>query len=371
MQLLSCFPGHLLPNLRVLSPSSWGIRKCVAVALLASSCPLLKKFTCANAEDSSMQAISEAVVGLNKLESLLVGPLDEQALTHAASLQTLQELWFSISDLRSPVVKLCSPHYCISAPSPSFFYTFLRNVHFSTQRLLLFCRHHDDDDEQLHDHFFSRLQACFIHPEGLLELRLALKKIPHDEASFESVLVNDAVMQPLLSFTGLNFLDLADICTAYVNDTLLEEIALACPHLRELHLGDRGWWPIKPYATFKGVVSLSKHCRQLSTLGIFFDATFIINMPQVDAVNPNITDFLVGASDIDDPMKVAAVLSFLIPNAAIDHCILNSSPPDFQRTKEMWESVNTWLETFVSVRNHGWEQGWLEGRAAVEKNAVA
>jgi hypothetical protein len=50
-----------------------------------------------------MRAISEAVVGWNKLQVLYVGPLDEQALTHATSFQALQELHFSafqISDAR-------------------------------------------------------------------------------------------------------------------------------------------------------------------------------------------------------------------------------------------------------------------------------
>ncbi|KAG1730597.1 hypothetical protein EDB19DRAFT_1912851 [Suillus lakei] len=400
MQVLSCFPlpGPLLPNLRVLSwlsncedsfpflhcfcgpnlttlrlsRSSWGIRKCVAVASLAPSCPLLKEFSCGIAEDASRQAISEAIVGWNKLQSLQVGPLDEQALTHAASLQTLQELHFSVADLKRPVLKFCCPRSVkISVPSPSFLHAFFRKAHLSTQRLHLRCQDHDE--KEIHEHFFSHLQACFMHPEELLELKLTFATTMDDQASFELVLVNNLVLQPLLSFKGLNCLDLGKICTACVDNTFLTEMALSCPHLRELYLGDRGYWPVAPLPTFDGIAALLTHCRQLSDLGIFFDATLtsrIINMPEVDAVNLNITTFSVGTSPISDPMKVAAVLSFLIPNANICHCILDSPSRQLQKRKEQWETVNVSLETFVSVRKHSWEQGWSKGKAVVEENAM-
>ncbi|KAG1730598.1 hypothetical protein EDB19DRAFT_1375764 [Suillus lakei] len=395
MQLLSCFPlpGPILPNLTKLnwlsnredffpflrrfcgpnltalslSPISWSVRKCAAVASLAPSCPLLKEFTCVNAEGASMQAISEAVVGWNKLQVLQVGPLDEQALAHAGSLQTLQEFHFSVSSPTCPVLEFCFPRAAmtISTFSPSTFHGFIQNIHFSTQRLHLCCERYDG---MFPEHFFSRLQACFRNPEELLELQVVKTK-PHNR----SIILNSAMLRPLVSFKGLNYLNLADLCTAQIDDTLLEEMAMSCPHLQELYLGDQGRWLIAPLATFDGVVSLLKHCHQLSSLGIFFNATFtsdVVDVLQADAINLNIRKFSVGASPICDPMNVTVVLSSLIPNAIrIDHCAQGS--PELRDMEERWDTVNTWFKPFVSARKHSWEQGWLEGKAVVEKNAVA
>ncbi|KAG0706360.1 hypothetical protein DFH29DRAFT_846127 [Suillus ampliporus] len=402
MQLLSCFPlpGPLLPNLAALSwlsnredffpflrcfcgpnlttlrlsPISWSARKCAAVASLAPSCPLLEKFLCINAEDSSVQAISEAVVGWKKLQVLLVGPLDEQALTHAGSLETLQQLGFSVSDLKSPVLEFCSPStvVMILTPSPSFFHAFSQNVHFSTRHLLLFCQRYN---ENFPEDFFSRLKSCFMHPEELLELGLTVTTRSLEDVDNRLIVLKSRMLHPLLSFKRLDHLDLGSTCTAYIDDTFLKEIALSCPHLRQLYLGNQTYWLINPLVTFEGVTSLLMHCRQLSSLGIFFNATFKSDtayMAPVDAFSPKITKFLVGASCIDDPVKVTAVLSFLFPNATyIAHCITNGSPKQLQGRRVHWDSVRRMFKEFVSARKQSWEQGWLEGKAAVEKNVVA
>ncbi|KAG1749094.1 uncharacterized protein EDB91DRAFT_1244886 [Suillus paluster] len=369
---LRCFCGPNLTTLR-LSPTSWSVRKCAVVASLAPLCPLLKKFLCIDAEDSSMQAVSEAVVGWKKLQVLLAGPLNEQALTHASSLETLQELRFSVSDLKSPVLELCSPRAAmtISTPSPSLFHAFTPNVHFSTPRLRLVCQHYD---EKFPKDFFSRLKSCLMHPEELLELRLVVTTRSDEEASNRLIVLDTRMLHPLLSLKGLDHLDLGCAFT-FIDDTFLKEMALSCPRLQKLYLGHQRHWSFIPVLTFEGVTSLLMHCRQLSSLGIFFDATFksdTIYMAPVDAVSPKITEFLVGASCIDDPVKVTAVLSFLFPNAThIDHCIPKKSFGLLQEREANWEAVNKMLNVFVSARQQSWGQGWLEGRAAVEsKDAV-
>ncbi|KAG2158093.1 uncharacterized protein EDB93DRAFT_1077850, partial [Suillus bovinus] len=393
MQLLSCFPvpGPILPNLtrlnwlsdreeffpflrrfcgpdlRALSlePISWSIHKCAAIASLAPSCPLLQEFTCVNAEDSSMQSISEAVLGWNRLQVLQVGPLDEQALTHAGSLQTLQDLRFSILNLRSPMLEFCSPRAAlkISTPSLSSFYVFIENIHFSTQRLHLFCERYTGVFPKL---FFSRLKACFRNPAELLELGL-VKTIPHNR----SIVLSSVMLDSLLSFKGLNYLNLADLCTSHIDDAFLEEMAVSCPNLHDLYLGDKGCWVVAPQATFGGVISLLKHCHQLSSLGIFFSATIESNFVlQADAINLNVNKFSVGASHISDPMTVTVVLSWLIPNAIrINHC--KQVVGEFRAIGKGWETVNTWFKPFVSARKHSWEQGWSEGKSVVEQNAIA
>ncbi|KAG2115208.1 uncharacterized protein F5147DRAFT_412861 [Suillus discolor] len=397
MGLLNCFPlpGPLLPNLTKLnwlsnneeyfpflhrfcgpnlktlrlSPDEWGVSKCVAVASLASSCPLLEGFLCPDADHFSMHAISEAVLGWNKLRLLQVGPVDEQALAHVASLQTLQELHFSAaSDPRSSLLELCNPHalMVISIPTPSIFQIFMQNVHLSIQRLEIHCSLYD---YSFPEHFFSHLQACLAHPEELTWLSLIVDKISPEDDSDELIVLNSHILHPLLTFKGLNHLDLGHSCTAHIDDTFLREIALSCPHLQRLRLGDQHHWFIAPLVTFDGIISLLRHCRQLFCLGIFFNATFKSNttyVASVDAISPKITEFHVGASPIGDPVKVTAVLSFLFPSVTrINYSISNIFLMDPQGMRVDWATVNMWFETFVSARKESRQQGWLEGKAEV------
>lgn len=403
MQILNCFPfpGALLPSLTelnwlsdredffpflrcfcgptlealTLSPVVWSVRKCIAVASLAPSCPSLSIFSCLGADDSSMQAISEAVVGWKKLKELEAGPLNGQALTHAASLQTLQSLRFSASSELTPhVLDFSSSHAFIeiSALTPLSLQAFMQNVHFSVQSLYLRCSLYDDVFPHL---FFSHLKICMVHPEKLARLSLVVETGSNEDTSHESIALTSLVLHPLLSFKGLNHLDLGHLCTAHMDDTFLGKLALACPDLKELYLGNQGAWLIAPLLTFKGVTTLLKHCRQLSSLGVFFNATLkrdAVHAAPVDAISPKIKNFLAGVSPIDEPVKVAAMLSFLFPSArCINYCVLNELPEQLQERLIKWGLVNRMFGTFVSVRKQSWEQGWAEGKAAVEKVTIA
>jgi len=239
---------------------AWSVRKCAVIASLASSCPLLKEFTCADAEDSSMQAISEAVMGWKNLQVLHVGPVDDQLLTHASSLQTLQELYFSVSsNFRIPVLEFCSPRVLIiiSAPTLSSVQAFVQHVPLSIRRLYFHCSGYDNSFPK---NFFSRLQACVVHPGELTELGLYVTKSDED-AGNESIVLNSCMLHPLLSFKALDCLDLGEACTTHIDDTFLKEMAQFCPHLEELHLGDENYWLITPLLTLDEVRSLLKHCR--------------------------------------------------------------------------------------------------------------
>ncbi|KAG1764541.1 hypothetical protein EDD22DRAFT_1018766 [Suillus occidentalis] len=371
---LHCFCGPTLKTL-TLSPIAWSVRKCVAVASLALSCPVLENLTCwAHADNTSMQAISEAVVGWKKLKVLVAGPLNERALKHAASLQTLQSLRFSTSSELTPhMLEFCSPDALIEivAPTPLSLQAFMQNVQFSIERLDLYCLLYDDHFPHL---FFTHLKACMIHPEKLAQLLLFVRTTSKEDTSNESFILTSLMLRPLLSFKGLSVLDLAHLCTAHLDDTFLSKLALSCPCLQQLYLGDQEAWLIAPLLTFDGVRSLLKHCRQLSSLGVFFDATLagdMKNATPVDAVSPKIEEFLVGASPIDDPVGVAAVLSFLIPKATrINHCISEESPEQLHGRLKKWGSVEEMFGIFISARKQSWEQGWAEGKAAAEKIAV-
>ncbi|KAG2063726.1 hypothetical protein BDR04DRAFT_1085111 [Suillus decipiens] len=371
---LHCFCGPTLKTLE-LSPTTWSVCKCVAIASLAPSCPLLEDFLCFGADDSSMQAISEAVLGWKKLEVLEVGPVNEQALMHVASLHTLQSLRFSASSELIPhVLEFCSPRARIEivALTPSSLQTFMQNVHFSIQRLDLRCPLYDDVFPHL---FFTHLKDCVVHPEKLIELLLLPGMTTKEDTNHESIVLTSLMLRPLLSFKGLRQLDLGHSCTAHMDDSFLNELALSCPGLEQLYLGDQKSWLVDPLLTFDGVISLLKHCRQLSALGVFFNATlknYAIHATPVHAVSPKIKTFFVGSSLIYDPVRVAAVLSFLFPSLThINYCTPDASPKQLQGRLKKWMSVDTTFETFVSARRQSWEQGWAEGKAAVEKTTVA
>lgn len=314
-------------------------------------------------------------MGWKKLKTLGAGPVNEQALTHVASLQTLQSLRFSaLSELTPRVLEFCSPRAFIEivALTPSSLQIFMQNVHFSIQCLYLRCSLYDD----VFPHgFFTHLKICVVHPEKLTQLSLIVETISSEDISHESIVLTSFMLHPLLSFKGLNHLDLGHLCTAHMDDTFLSKLALACPGLKELYLGNRGAWLIAPLLTFEGIISLLKRCRQLSSLGVFFNATLesdAVHAALVDAISPKIKNFLVGVSPIDEAVKVTAFLSFLLPSATcIRHCIPDKAPEELHGRLKKWGSVSKMFRIFVSARKQSWEQGWAEGKAAVEKIPMA
>ncbi|KAG1840867.1 hypothetical protein C8R48DRAFT_787870 [Suillus tomentosus] len=356
-----------------LSPVAWSIRKCVAIASLAQSCPSLSSFLCFGADDSSMQAIGEAAVGWNKLKVLEAGPVNERALKHAASLHTLQTLRFSASsELTSDILEFCSPRATIeiAALTPLSLQAFMQNVRFSIQYLDLRCSLYDDVFPHL---FFAHLKVCVAHPEKLKRLTLLTGTTSQQDAGNESIILTSLMLHPFLSFKGLEHLDLGHSCTAHLEDTFLTKLALSCPGLKELYLGDQKAWLIAPLLTFDGVTSLLKHCRQLLSLGVFFNATFesnVVYTAPVDAISPQIKNFLVGVSSINEPVKVTAVLSFLFPSACISYCNPKDTPEQLHGRLRKWGSVDKMFGIFVAARKQSWEQGWAEGKAAVEKIAM-
>ncbi|KAG2129171.1 uncharacterized protein EDB93DRAFT_140825 [Suillus bovinus] len=259
----------------------------------------------------------------------------------------------------------------IVALTPLSLEAFLKNVYLSVQFLDLRCSLYDDIFSHL---FFVHLKVCMVHPERLKWLSL-IAGTSQDDTSNESIVFTSLMLHPLLSFKGLEHLDLGHLCTAHMNNTFLSNLALSCPGLKELYLGDQGVWLVAPLVTFDGVTSLLKHFRQLLSLGVFFNATFnsgAVYTAPADAISPKIRDFHVGTSPINEPVKVAAVLSFLFPSATcISHCIPKEQPEQLQARLKKWGSVDKMFGTFVAARKQSWERGWAEGKAAVEKTIMA
>lgn len=155
-----------------------------------------------------------------------------------------------------------------------------------------------------------------MHPGELTRLVLIVSKISDEDASNESIVLNSRILHPLLSFKGLSHLDLGHLCTAHI------------------------------------------------------DMTYVFS---ADAVSPNITEFHVGASPIGNHVKVTTVLSFLFPSVThINHPIPNGLILiELQERRGNWDTVNMWLEAFVSARKESRQQGWLEGNARVKEDTVA
>ena len=180
----------------------------------------------------------------------------------------------------------------------------------------------------------------------------------------------------LLKFTNLESILIQTECTAqYIDDATLEAMAQSWPKLRDLAFnapwssGNR--WPSQ--CTLRGILHLVKHCPNLASLRIPFNASAEISWngrPGGGVVCEQMGDLDVGYSPITDPRAVASFLSDVFPKlqsiTTWDH--FDADDPAEVELQHLWQETNRLFESFVAIRNE--ERAWAAnvGRVGVNIN---
>ncbi|KAG5640326.1 hypothetical protein DXG03_009215 [Asterophora parasitica] len=123
-------------------------------------------------------------------------------------------------------------------------------------------------------------------------------------------------IQPLLKFHNLTYSKLETPLGFDLDDTDVEEMAKAWPHLNKLHLKGSIHEDFHPRMTLASLKSLAQHCRHLAKVYIRIDATqpYVPATPMAPIIpHRSLTTLDVGRSPIEDPTMVATFLSDLFP----------------------------------------------------------
>ncbi len=160
-------------------------------------------------------------------------------------------------------------------------------------------------------------------------------------------------LSPLLAFTGLSEVSIAINYEVCIGTEDLKVMALKWPHLQTLELISLRPSEYWPQITIKDVV---RHFPSLENLTIAFDASKVClnaEKPGDGVRNEKIRTLGVLRSPIDEPGKVAAFLSDIVPNLRSIDVFQHEEddvPDDFGELERKWKEAERYVALFSLVR---------------------
>jgi hypothetical protein len=175
--------------------------------------------------------------------------------------------------------------------------------------------------------------------------------------------------EPLMKFTNMESISIETECSiADFDDETLEAMATSWPNLRHLYLTNSWGESFPSRCTLRGLLRLGKHCPNLMTLRIVFQASAEVcwnGRPGGGVVNEHMEELEVVQSPITDPRAVASFLSDIFPRLTSIVAWDNYNPEDLAEVgnRKRWQETIQLYGAFVAIRNE--ERQWA---ASVGRN---
>ncbi|KAJ7935031.1 hypothetical protein B0H13DRAFT_2305188 [Mycena leptocephala] len=340
---------HLLPNLRSLS---WTVHRMpwfsygrlllcprleylvlgviaipahlALLPTLPQRCPFLKSISVSTALgiDVSRRPLSLMIRGLTCLERTSVGSMDQAAFEHLARLATLEaflvystpefSLSFGANDLpKFPRLR----ELTFGSVSYEFLEAFIGMKDMWSLAEIdvnIVSAPTTRDTAQL---FALLASKCDFASLTVLTLDFKADTEPLSLPQLASSVITFETLHPLLSFRALREVSLAPPAGVSLDDAGIEAIARAWPHLSALQLRGSRFRAPSSRVTLRGLRTVARHCQNLTSLSLPFDASVVPSIKDVPAAE----QCDLGWIDVDDavladPEPVAAYLSAVFPN---------------------------------------------------------
>ncbi|KAJ7174806.1 hypothetical protein C8R46DRAFT_990845 [Mycena filopes] len=295
---------------------------------LALTCPNLKVFGIGSPfipHAVAKATLSKFVRVLHRLESLVVAGLDENALSHLATLPHLRHLWLmSTEEPRCLPVDPGSPqfpaleHLELEALeyAPAFF-DILGNC--SLVDLNLIRRGlRGPPTTIVARQFYSSLATHCAH-STLQQLTVHGGLYDHanittDPLARYSVSADD--IRPLLRFHALVHVSLSHAGGFDMDDGMVGDLARAWPCIESLSLSSDSACRLRPRVTLVGIRSFAAHCPALRVLDITFDATTIPDLLDAGKIvrQPRLVSLRVAHSPVRESAATAVFLGAVFPS---------------------------------------------------------
>ncbi|KAH7924922.1 hypothetical protein BV22DRAFT_1034622 [Leucogyrophana mollusca] len=288
------------------------------------SVPLIKHFKCEETSERLMGNISENISQWRYLEYVETGALSQEAITHLCSLKSLKHLGVRLDQHHHYTYANFPPtleSFAMFAPYGSLAacQQYLEGVHLAAGRLSVTPPadkvHTASAFEQLFAFLPSRFSTSNLHT---LELPSVLGT---PCTGYPPLVWSLETIKPLFAFKNMTVFHSRNYLPGKLSDSDVEKIALAWPQLEVFVLGTLNPKQPPSLITFKGFLSMLRHCHRLWKIGLVIDATDVGPVTNqglgTHIVNANVTHFDVGCSDIRDAASVAAFLSAVTPRLAV------------------------------------------------------
>jgi hypothetical protein len=387
----------LTPSLVSLSLPCCALRS-PEVSILTSigtTCPSLKSLSIVpheslgNLFDAKCEKIlSQALLYLHSLESLVCHALDEAAIVHLSRLPFLVELSFELQlDFQLEKVR---PY--IAPPAFASIYSLtLRANALSTLTSLLepmrfkpgtvsFVVASTPTPDALRLFFLALASACGSEQLTRISLTTSSKRqraVPHEQVTLTT-------FQSLLALPNIHAFEFEAPCDIALDDHAITTLTKHWPKLTVLSLNAKSGWGITSRVTHQGLITLLSRCAALIELALAIDFS------QVDVPHAEVPDSRPGDGVTNDkclianfvtsaiifPITIAAFLSDVCPeleavSSSWNHGMLGPDVDldEVDTFRERWEEVGDYLPAFCAVRRQC--MGWAEKRAREGSGAPA
>ncbi|KIK85210.1 hypothetical protein PAXRUDRAFT_152758 [Paxillus rubicundulus Ve08.2h10] len=381
----------MTPSLHTLTFKTFGSQlRLPEVSILTSvgtTCPSLRTLhICSRAPPSQFldtqgeEILSEVVLYLHSLESLMCPALDETAIVHLSCLPLLTELSmelrpnFKLNNLTS----LAPPAFgsidslTLSATSLATLTSFLETMQITPSRVA-FTALEAPTAGAIRLFFLVLVNAC--GSARLSQVSLCVDRT--SAASPQPETVTLSTFQYLLALPTITSFELDVPCAILLDDAGLTTLAKHWPNLTDLLINPgSGWGPVASNRiTHQGLLNLLSHCPELSRFALSVDFSDIdVDTSRLSDLRPGngmthqrctTADFV--TSTINYPIAIAAFLSDIFPKllSVLHSWDANPTMPeedieDMEIYQQRWDEVDSLIPAFIAVRRQCLEWCWKE-----------
>lgn len=309
----------------------------------------------------TVDAVSAVVLGWNHLRRLSVTTLSADALCHVATLPSLTKL--KLRDVRNASTLSGFPareDVCYF-PSLEDLYVTSQGIAFCVRLVMMM----SSSPDLTSVHIKIRTPSTSSQWQNLI---CAIQRHCHHSSVTSITMESDSIqehdpeecllrfcglnhLRPLYSFSNLNTLHLRPDCVIDLDDTDVQELAYAWPHMHALTLFGL-LVTDSPRVTLPGLVPLAQNCPQLTELSISFDgrsAPHPKREPQ-GCYSTALTYLHIQESPIAKPLWVAAFLTDIFPELSIVDCGVEEGD-ECTEDDQSWMKVQNLIHIFTSVRS--------------------
>lgn len=380
----------LTPSLVSLSLSFCALRSPEVSVLtsIGTICPLLKNFNIASYKPfanatvldvKGEKILSEALLYLHSLESLVCPALDEAAIIHLSHLPCLLELSLELQlDFQLERVKpyVAPPAFAplqsltLHASALSTLTSLLEPMRFKPSSVS-FSVASTPTPDALRLFFLTLVSAC--NSEVLS--RISMVTCNERQRGILPQQVSLSTFQSLLALPNIDAFEFDAPCDIALDDDAITTLAKHWPKLTMLSINAKSGWGITSRVTPQGLIMLLSRCPGLSDIALAVDFSEIdgphADIPESRPGNGVTNDKCLIANFVTSaimfPATVAAFLSDICPELeAVDSAWCQSMfMQDVDREevdiyRERWEEVGNLLPAFSAVRKQCME--WAQTR---------
>ncbi|KAF9231249.1 hypothetical protein BU15DRAFT_56395 [Melanogaster broomeanus] len=348
---------------------------------IGPACPSLKSFCISSGTPFSdfldingEMVLSEAVMCMHSLESLVCPALDEEAFIHLSRLSTLSELSmelkydFKLDSLLTPPAFGSINTLTLNVSSLSILTSTLESMQFSPSQVS-FTVVNSPSLDAIRLFFIALVNACCS--ERLSQVSFSIAN--DEQYSPPPQHLTLSTFQPLFALPHIDTFELNLPRGISLDDADITTLARHWPKLTQLSINEKTGWGTSPHLTHQGLITLLSHCADLMQFALSVDfsgvdvptSELLDSRPGNGVKNDNCLRATFVTSAISHPATIAAFLSDICPQLTTvkaswdqDIFISEEDPDSGEAYLDRWEEVEILLPAFTAVRRQclGWVQ---------------